>query len=385
MMPADRARRARRAQYLTLALAIPVFFAGTAEAQEAPAPRWLLTLGAYQGYESNARLTVFEPQTNVTTHARLLAAHQSTSPRGSLSAAFGAGGLLYSRIEDLRRFNFSLSASGRYRVSSRTSLSASERSSLDYTTRLDEDLDDPDVLLTLARVFRNRSTVRLDRVLTQQTGLSASFSHDMARYLDAEPLIDGSRWGPTLSIGRRFAQSRLQFSTAFQRNQRAGATVDSFAFGAEWSKQLRPRLGVNLGAGAMQLWGEGSSSFAPTAQAGLTLALQRGSLSAGYARARRQAFGLGRERTVDAFTLNYTQVLSRRVEALLSGTWAISRDEVTAGSETLQGVRGGLAIELARETRLGLSYRLRRRHRAPGPHAIAHSVEAGLSHTFRWR
>jgi len=369
-----------------LASLVPAAHAqGMATGPGGPAPGWSLVLRATQGYQSNVRFTTQRPQDDFVTRLGAGLGYVGTGPKGQFGINLGTEGLIYTRLADLNRINGTLGISGTRILGPATRLTVAERGSLRYTDEID-DLSEPGVLLPFTLSFRNRSTLGLEHRIGTRTQVGLGVLHELARFRDNE-VSDGSRWGPSLTIGRQIGvDSRVGVAGIFMRSVRGDVTADVAQGNAEFQTLLSRRLSASVSGGLSRLWSQGRSRTNPVAGAGLAYTFRRGVLSLNYRHAVRQVFGLGSERVIDSVELAYSHQLSRTVSGVVGGFWGEHRDIFDPSlDQNAQNVRAGLNWQVRPQLALNANYSLRRREGTAGVAVVGHRAAVGVTWAFQWR
>ncbi len=324
----------------SFALAIPV--RATAQEQEAPVgkvakplragpltgvPAWSLDFLASHTDDSN--VTFQAPPGAVGDQLERVSANlaYTASARWTEFTLSGLGsGIFHREVTELNSFDYGGSLAVSHRLSRRTNLVLRDVISRRYTGD-QQSLSSEGLLLPLSRSLTNGASLGLEASFSARTTGSLVARHDLAQF-DDPSLSDGTTLSAETGLRRRVGKvdsvSAL-YTLVHSTTQGQAVNIHSALMG--WTGARGRHWLGELNAGASTLR-QGSSSelfITPVGAVGLMGRLSTQALGLRLSREVDQAFGLGRQRTVNLVSGVYTGDFGR-LNLLAQASGSVSKD-----------------------------------------------------------
>ena len=373
-----------------LALWMP---AGSAQAQTvgepaaAPPPRWTLSLGLHEGWDSNVLFSEPEGPGDVLTRIAARLDRTWSGPRGRLMLSGGGEGSAYRRLPDLNRLTYGGDADASYLVSRRVAFRLSDTLRTSYASELAALTTSG---LLLPRVLGHANTARggFSYSASRRTTVSLDIQDDRVSF-DSAALVGGSMLMAGATFGRELTRAdTVAASFQYQRSAAGGQHGFTQTLYGAWNRGLGASAHLRVRAGASRFQPFASSSFRTTGVGGARLDARRGrqAMEAGYDRAMDLAYGLGRLRINELLAARYALSVTPRLAIELRGAHARGRDPSDPSFElTTTDLEAGLRCALARDLAVVGSYTRRESEQRPSRPLSSQGATVSVSYGRTWR
>jgi hypothetical protein len=350
-------------------------------------PRWSVTVGVKEDLESRVLMSVASEESDLVSRVGMNVTHNHKGQRLQLNILANGSGLFYNTLNELNRFSGAGGFNGTYAASPRLNFTFTDVVTDAYTYDTPV-LVENGILLPLVHSLSNRALGGLAYQLSRRTSASVDVRHDLAKF-DSSALVNGSRLTVSSQIKRQVSASQsLGIAYGFNRYaNRERITYLNTASGT-WVAALSRWLDANadVGVGFLGDNVEASNRTLLVAVGGLSAHFQRSTLGARYHRSVVPAYGLGRNRQVDAVAIDFNQELSSRLTLLAIGDFATNVDPYDANNRiNSQNHLANLSYAVTRRLSLVGGYTYRSRNaKGPSPGIHSHGAHFSLSYGHKW-
>lgn len=310
-----------------------------------------------------------------------------TKPRGHLDLGGQGSAVIYQTASQFNYFEYGATGAGSYLLSPRSRLSFTQdfASSYRYRGLL---LGDSTQLLPPVRTRVSATTAGLELKLSTRTTLGIRSGYRYASF-DSPTLVDGSSLRGGLGLARRIStRDSLTLDYGVQRISHGGFSAFIQTLAAGWTRAFGEGAAAQV-TGGMSYYERSGAAVATWrwyGTAGVDKTFGKVSIGAHYSHAITQAFGLGRDRVVDAVRGTFRVAFTRRFALATSGAYGYSKDPVLGEFlfETVSA-NGALNFQAARHLGLSAGYAYRHRRNPAAMALTSQQVFVSLSAGWQWR
>jgi hypothetical protein len=350
-------------------------------------PRWSISVGVRENLESRVLMSVTSDESDLVSRVGMNVTHNHKGPRLQLNITATGSGLFYNNLNELNRFSGAGGFNGAYAASPRLNFTFTDVVTDAYTYDTPV-LVENGILLPLVHSFSNRALGGMAYQLSRRTSATIDVRHDWAKF-DSSALVSGTRLTVDSQIKRQVSASHsLGIAYGFNRYVNRERTTYFNTVSGTWVATLGRWLDANaaLGVGFLQDNVEGSNRTLPVAVGGLSAHFRRTTFGARYHRSVVPAYGLGRNRQVDAVAVDYNQELSRKFTLLAIGDFATNVDPYDSNIRiNSQNHLADLSYALTNRLSLVGGYTYRSRNaKGPSPGIHSHGAHFSFSYGHKW-
>jgi hypothetical protein len=365
-----------------------VLLASTAGAQSATLEPWSFSVSANAWYEDNVQLTQNGTGTSASSVAASLGRDWGVGRgRGNVSLSGNVNETFYHEAPELNQFMYGAAFNTAYAISRRLSWSLNDSVNQSYAQDA-KVLTDQGIVLPKVLAFTNSVSNNFTYLLSPQSQLSWGVAAQVALF-PSSSFVNGTtvsnRLGYSHEVGR---SQRIGITHEYQRSFVGESDQINQALLGTWQRPIGKDSGLSVGIGVRfyTLPPRGYTAT-PTGSVSLSTHVRRSdTLALTYEQTVQQVFALGRTLQSHIVTASYGLILTTKLGADFSATYAQSASPLATEAKLI-GETGNVSLHYTIVKKLSASggYAHYLRQDEPAPSVRSYRSYAALTYGLSWR